>query len=663
MSESLILGAGKTEEKLTINTMPPNLDLTSQYSKVTISLKRKIEDEIGSSKKRAEEAAINTMPDCFSKSEYPIEFSPPREEDTLVPPGLTTTTDSKISFKNMKTEGCNGTMIEQICLSGDILTSTSVSFSCDQDQFGQIKRSSDLLIQQKTKRQCTDEDNLIVAKDSQTSGSLEDPLIIPIQTEENKENLVCLKTLTENQNFESILQKTLFSSRSETVVEGDICLQKADVASVEANTNAKVIVEHLPSSSYHHLCDDTSSLDEACTSLDEEDDDDDSEDESSMFDTPPPKTVYDRFWSNTSTNSSASSTSSSNTQSPTYQFLEQNNQRIECHENGKSYLQLGTVNHHHLPVTPVLQPKPTTLAPRRPSVSLCRPLLPPRPPNPTPPVCDHPSHLSPVRNCSASCYRQQRSEMLSLSLHKLHTARQRSDSSLRRSVLICNMLRYIEVESTTEQRHHAESIGYCNQDIGLEQSPYWNSTPVSNFTPPLTPNPYRENSNSSSTSGNNTASYSSQNSSSQSRTSSCGNFDAPLKDFNSAFRQSSPSSMMTSASSISCNIGPNSTEATSSSLAITSTSSTQISLDDERGINWSSVLSLTSQNELDPINNNSYSEQSSSAGWTSSSPSLSELNLSQTSFEDVSWKVANLPIVADDLMKTFPEENLFECAA
>lgn len=659
MSESLILGTGKTEKKLPINTMPPNLDLTSQYSKVTISLKRKIEDEIGSSKKRAEEAVMNTMPDCFSKSEYPIEFSPPREEDTLVPPGLTNTTDSKINFKNIKTEDCSG-IVEQICLSSDILTSTSVSFSCDQDQISQIKRSSDQLIEQKTKRQCTDEDNLIVAKDSQTSGTLENPLIIPLQTEENKENLVCLKTLTENQNFETILQKNLFSSRSETVVEGDICLQKADVACVEANTNAKVIVEHLPSSVYHHLCDDNSSLDEACTSLDEEDDDDDSEDESSMFDTPPPKTVYDRFWSNTSTNSSAGGTSSSNTQSPTYQFLEQNNQRIECHENGKSYLQLGTVNHHHLPVTPVLQPKPTTLAPRRPSVSLCRPLLPPRPPNPTPPVCDHPPHLSPLRNCSASCYRQQRGEMLSLSLHKLHTARQRSDSSLRRSVLICNMLRYIEVESTTEQRHHAESIGYSNQDIGLEQSPYWNATPVSNFTPPPTPNPYREITNSGSNSGNNAASYSSQTSSTQSRTSSCGNFDAPLKDFNSAFRQSSPAPMMTSASSASCNISHHTTEVSSSSLAITSTPS---ALDDERGINWSSVLSLTSQNELDPLNNNSYSEQSSAASWTSSSPSLSELNLSQTSFEDVSWKVANLPIVADDLMKTFPEENLFECAA
>ena len=73
-----------------------------------------------------------------------------------------------------------------------------------------------------------------------------------------------------------------------------------------------------------------------------------------MVKTPtPPKTIYgDRFWS-TST-------------SPLPQFEGgSNNQRIECAENGKSYLQLGTMgqhgqgqHHHHLPVPPVaMQPK------------------------------------------------------------------------------------------------------------------------------------------------------------------------------------------------------------------------------------------------------------------------------------------------------------------
>jgi len=654
MNESVILGAGKIERKTTINAMPPNLDLTSQYSKVTISLKRKIEDEVGVSKKRAEEADVDTIPDCFTKSEYPIEFSPPREEDNLVPPGLKTTTNSQVHVPKMENESC-GVIVEQICLSGDILSRTSVSFSCDQDQSVPVKRPSDQQqLENKSKRQCTEDDNIVITKDSRASSSLVEPLIMPPETEENKENLVCLKTLTENQNFESILQKTLLATRTETGGVGGI--RKIDTSTVGTSSHAKVIVEHLPSSVYHQLNDNASSID----------DEDDSDDESSMFDTPPPKTVYDRFWPNTSTSTSTSSTSSSTNSTTqasmlsTYQFLEQNNQRIECHENGKSYLQLGTVNHHHLPVTPVMQPKPTTLTPRRSSASLCRPLLPPRPPNPTPPVCDHPPHMSTLRNCSASCYRQQRSEMLSLSLHKLHTARQRSDSSLRRSVLICNMLRFIELESTTEQRHHAESIGYGTQDVNLEQSPYWNASSVSNFSPPPTPNPYRENNTGNS---NNSTTFSNQTSSSQSHSSSCNNFDAPLKDFNSAFRQSSNSPMITSSSSsVSCNIGPHITDVTSPSI-ISSTTSTQMSLDDERGINWSSVLSLTSQTELDPLNNNSYSDHSNVTSWASSGPSLSELDLSQTSFEDVSWKVSNLPTVTDELMKTFPEENLFECAA
>ena len=77
----------------------------------------------------------------------------------------------------------------------------------------------------------------------------------------------------------------------------------------------------------------------------------------------PPKTIYgDRFWSGSY---------SGNKSGPLPEFEGgTNNQRIECAENGKSYLQLGTMaaaaagggggggQHHHLPVTPVaMQPK------------------------------------------------------------------------------------------------------------------------------------------------------------------------------------------------------------------------------------------------------------------------------------------------------------------
>jgi len=40
---------------------------------------------------------------------------------------------------------------------------------------------------------------------------------------------------------------------------------------------------------------------------------------------------------------------------------------------------------------------------------------------------------------------------------------------------------------------------------------------------------------------------------------------------------------------------------------------------------------------------------------------LSDVDLSQANFDDVSWKLS--PISADEVMKAFPEENMFECAA
>merc|ERR1719189_1049716 len=198
--------------------------------------------------------------------------------------------------------------------------------------------------------------------------------------------------------------------------------------------------------------------------------------------TPPtPKAIYnDRFWNQglpfnhtpppPSANSLngqqqvAQSHQSMNILNSTFQFLEPSNQRIECAENGKSYMQLGTMSHHHpsghppqgvtnnqtnpahhhLPVTPVIQPKPNMVY-RRPippfrnhmvssinSSSNAGQAAVPRP------VCDHSNCL---QKKNSFCYQSQRSRMLNLSLSKLHMARQSHDGSLRRSVLICNMLR------------------------------------------------------------------------------------------------------------------------------------------------------------------------------------------------------------------------------
>merc|ERR1712088_304090 len=239
---------------------------------------------------------------------------------------------------------------------------------------------------------------------------------------------------------------------------------------------------------------------------------------------PTPKVIYnDRFWNqglpfNQTPPPPPSSTSLNGQQqvpqshqpmnmlNSTFQFLEPTNQRIECAENGKSYMQLGTMSHHHsghpsnvnnsqtnpahhhLPVTPVIQPKPNMVY-RRP--------IPPfrNPPNGHGPLGSHPSNISsaammhlqaarPVcdhSNClrrkSSFCYRNQRSRMLNMSLHKLHMARQNHEGCLRRSVLICNMLRFIEDETEKEaiQEAHQQLPGIPNTSPPhmMETDQYW----------------------------------------------------------------------------------------------------------------------------------------------------------------------------------------------
>lgn len=458
------------------------------------------------------------------------------------------------------------------------------------------------------------------AEDSRPPSTLEDPLLIPLDSctgdkldEENKENLS-----SENPNFDSILAKTLLAAKTKS----------------EDSPGPKVIVEHQPLPSIYELGQVNRDIDNPLLKSDEESDED-SDDDSSMFDSPPPSSCssptkssgqfQDRFWSGTFSITQsplptppaspaptvlqpASPATSQPSGGVSYQFLDQQtNPRIECDENGKSYLQLGTFN-HHLPVTPVIQPKPTTLTPRRP-VHTFRPLHPPpaRPPNPTPP-CDHSACLS-RRN--SPCYRQQRSRMLNVSLHKLHMARQRTDSNLRRSVLICNMLRHIEEESDQEAREQEVTFSHQQhqQQHDAADSAYWNShaAAINSYNVAQSPNPYRDNNYSSSE-----------------------GFEPPLKDFNSAFRQSS----------------------------LSSSSDSDSGVDEDRGINWSSVLSLSSQSDLDPLNNNSFTDT-----WSSSAPGSGDLtDLSQHSFDDINWKLT--PVSADDVLKAFPgDEQLFQCPA
>jgi len=508
------------------------------------------------------------------------------------------------------------------------------------DQFVKISQTIKRRLEEDTpvppKKVCQTFSCKEVAEDSRPPSTLEDPLLIPLDScqgeridDENKENFSGLSG--ENPNFDSILAKTLLAAASKDKTKTD-----------EVPSSPKVIVEHQPLPSIYELGQVTRDLDNPLLKSDEESDGD-SDDDSSMFDQPPPTSCHpksgqsfpDRFWSGTFSISSQSLTSSStsgpmatvlqptttNASSAPYQFLDQTNPRIECDENGKSYLQLGTFN-HHIPVTPVIQPKPTTLTPRRP-VHPFRPLQhpPARPPNPTPP-CDHSACLS-RRN--SPCYRQQRARMLNVSLHKLHIARQRTDSNLRRSVLICNMLRHIEEESDMEAREQEATFNHQQHQDNSGETPYWNNLNNHNVNSYVaqSPNPYRD------------LGYSSE------------GFEPPLKDFNSAFRQ-------TPLPSLSHETTDNGSET------------------EDRGINWSSVLSLSSQSDLDPLNNNSFTDSWSGSSdstkhqtdWGGSPGDLADVDLSQHTFDDINWKLTPAPISADDVLKVFPtEDSLFQCPA
>ena len=570
--------------------------------------------------------------------------------------------------------------------------------------------------------------------------------------------------------------------------------------------------------------------------------------------TPPtPKVIYnDRFWNqglpfnhtpppplpnslNSQQQVPQSQQQSMNVLNSTFQFLEPTNQRIECAENGKSYMQLGTMSHnlsghpsgvtnsqtnpahHHLPVTPVIQPKPNMVY-RRPIPPFRNPVtghgsLGAHPNNISPaamihlqtarPVCDHTNCL---QRKSSFCYRNQRSRMLNMSFHKLHMARQNHEGCLRRSVLICNMLRCIEDETEKEaiQEAHQQFPGIPNTSPPhmMETDQYWpppqpsppasgmqhqqlaghNGTNVpphqsqllpsmngsSNVPPQGLPMPATN----SIPSTDGTSSYGVGSSSLNSGVSSYHNgmnvqnstlpnniqtgnsnanqqqllnhstvspgsissqpisdsYEVTLKDFNTAFR-STPYSSPVHHSGALADIDTNGTNAeslgipsnVSQSMASTALSSNvSNSLDDCRGsstgtINWGSVLSLGSQSELDPLNNNSFAVETwptttvcgsnsiSSSSSTTTTPTsgtsvlttqtagspcsnvniqngvsgpqpssqvhstqntltplpplnLSDLDISGQSFvDDIGWKLS-----ADDVLKAFPsDEQIF----
>jgi hypothetical protein len=585
------------------------------------------------------------------------------------------------------------------------------------------------------------------------------------EEENDKENksAVSPKVIVEHQPLPSIYELQQNSIQCEETTATESSPRSAETADEAAGEDDESFDSGLSDESSDP---DEEEEDDDSDVADDEDEDDDEDDESSIpmasplynsvlrmdggvsIKTPtPPKTIYgDRFWqqstsngftsstptiSSTSPSSSPSSTTSvsSNNNASTFQFLdESSNPRIECAENGKSYLQLGTMSHHHLPVTPIMQPKPNGgMIYRRPIPPFRQQQQQPNQqqmiPQAARPVCDHSNCLQ-KRN--SVCYRATRARMLNLSLHKLHLARQNHEGCLRRSVLICNMLRHIEDETEREavaehQQQQAAAAaaaaagGYVSPPHGMEgampQDIYWSSSAAAQNTttltdtssqhqlqtvttggghqqqqhqlqmsaapqPPLSPHPshasqgYLGSPNAPPASG--ASPYTDT-------------YETALKDFNNAFR-----------------ITPYSSPGHVTETDIAS-NGTPVADEADRGINWGSVLSLSNQSEMDPLNNNSFVSEpwitpSSSLATAMTSTTVSTTLMSSTATEneplpagatsptsdgdgdddgssngsddsgtaghsfvdaDIGWKLS-----ADDVLRVFPnDENIFASSA
>ena len=176
---------------------------------------------------------------------------------------------------------------------------------------------------------------------------------------------------------------------------------------------------------------------------DEIDDDDDDEDlDDDEFDDDNHSKSY---WAinNASTNSNQNTGTCYNIPQPAI---------IKQDENGKSYLELGNMKQMKCLVTsPITTPSSTPLTSTTNNSSN-------QFPNHANPIakfancCDTVPHS---KLCSNLCYKQKRLTVFNLSMCKLSRFRQCSDPSLRKSVLICNTLRVIEreIEFDTQQQN------------------------------------------------------------------------------------------------------------------------------------------------------------------------------------------------------------------
>lgn len=162
-----------------------------------------------------------------------------------------------------------------------------------------------------------------------------------------------------------------------------------------------------------------------------------------------------------------------------------------------------------------------------------------------------------TRWCNVPCYRQRRLAVLNLSMCKLARYRQCSDPSLRRSVLICNTLRHIEREMESEGNQ---------QPCAPPPPPEPCYSPFPDCPPPSRPAPVPV-----------------SNMSEPQPVAVTPHYEHNLREFATPSGRITPFPASNSATDADSGIGDD---------------------DAGRGINWGSVLSLTSQTDLEPLNNN-----------------------------------------------------------
>jgi len=249
--------------------------------------------------------------------------------------------------------------------------------------------------------------------------------------------------------------------------------------------------------------------------------------------------------------------------------------------------------------------------------------------------------------------------MLNVSLHKLHIARQNHEGCLRRSVLICNMLRSIEDESEKDaaqdryeqhqqQQQHLQQ--QQQQQRQLELDPYWSPPP--HILPSLgdsegdvqaRPDPYHSDGSGSRFSNDMAA----PSAATPAHSSSFGGDESVavavgggggLKGFDGEFRPTPFSSP--------AHQPEEEHESNTGTLSLIGSGE---EVDDGKGINWGSVLSLSSQSGLDAVSFGSGDTWPSGSNVTTSMTVAATAPSEASSIvDDIGWKLS-----ADDVLRAF----------